>query len=167
MRFAFVVIEEDAGRAVQLRDDYALRAVDHERAMIGHQRHFTEIDLLFPNVLDGLGRAAGILIVNNQTNQYADRRRVRQSAHLAFLDVENRLTESVADVFERCVTRIADDREHRLESRVQADVVAILDRLVRLQKLLVRVDLDRQQIRNVQNRRTLTEILADTFFLSE
>ncbi len=167
MGLALVVIEEHAGRAVQLRDDHALGAVDDEGAVIGHQRHFTEIDFLLANVLDRLRVTARFLVVNDQANQHADRRRVGQAAHLALLDVEHRLAEAVAHVFERRVARVADDREYRLERGVQTDVLALFDRLVGLQELVVRIDLDRQQVRHVQDRRTLAEVLADSLFLSE
>ena len=167
VRLALVVIEEHARRAVQLRHDDALGAVDHEGAVIGHQRHLAEIDLLLTDVLDRLRRAARFLVVDDKADQYANRRRVGQAAHLAFLDVEYRLAQAIAHVLERRIARVADDREYRLERRVQTDVVAIFDRLVRLQELVVRVDLDRQQVRHVQDRRTLAEVLADALFLSE
>src|ERR1022692_4792330 len=44
---AAVMIEEHARTAVQLRDDDALGAVDDERAVLRHERQFTEINLLF------------------------------------------------------------------------------------------------------------------------
>ncbi len=167
VRLALVVIEEHAGRAMQLGDDDALGAIDDKRAVIGHQRHFTEIDFLFANVLDGLGRAARFLVVNDQAYEYTDRRGIGQSAHLALLDVEHGLAEAVAHVFERSISRIADDREDRLECGVQTDVIAIFDRLFRLQELVVRIDLDRQQVRHVQDGRTFAEVLADSLFLGE
>ncbi len=60
---AAVVIEEHAGRAVQLRDDDALGAVDDERAVVGHQRQFAEVDLLLAHVLDRLLGARRFLVV--------------------------------------------------------------------------------------------------------
>src|SRR5690349_12922823 len=61
MSLAFVVIEEHARASVQLRDDDALGAVDDERAVLGHQRHLAEIDLLLADVLDLLLRAGSFL----------------------------------------------------------------------------------------------------------
>ena len=55
---ALVVLEEHARRAVQLRDDHALGAVDDERALVGHQRHFAHVDLLLLHFLDHLATAA-------------------------------------------------------------------------------------------------------------
>ena len=135
--------------------------------MIGHQRHFAEIDLLLTDVLDRFRVTARFLVVNNQPDLDANRRRVGQSAHLAFLDVEHRLAEPVADVLERGIARVADDRKYRLESRVQSDVLALLFGLVDLQELVVRIQLNRQQVGNIENCRPLAEILADALFLCE
>src|SRR6267143_128046 len=43
-------LEENAGTAVQLRNDHALSAVDDEGAVVSHQRNFTEEDFLFLDV---------------------------------------------------------------------------------------------------------------------
>jgi hypothetical protein len=77
------------GRTVQLGDDDALGAVDDERAVLGHQRHFAEVDLLLAHVLDRLLAAAGFLVVDDQANRDAQRRGVGQPAQLALLDVED------------------------------------------------------------------------------
>src|SRR5690606_22459881 len=95
------------------------------------------------------------------------RRGIGEAAELALLDVEDRLTETVADVFQRGVAGVADDREDALESRVQAYVPPFLGRHLGLQKLLVRVDLNREQVRDFQNVRQLPEILTNAFLLSE
>ena len=91
MGLALVVIEEHARRAVQLRHDHSLGAVDHERAVIGHERHFAQVDFLLADVLHGLGSATGLLVVDDEAHIDANRCRVGQPAHLAFLDVEHRL----------------------------------------------------------------------------
>ena len=60
MGLAAVVVEEHAGRAVHLRDDDALGAVDDEGAVHGHERHVAHIDVLLLDVLDRAG--AGLLV---------------------------------------------------------------------------------------------------------
>ena len=52
VRLAAVVFEEHARRAVQLRDDHALGAVDDERAVLGHERNLAHVDLLLLHFLD-------------------------------------------------------------------------------------------------------------------
>src|SRR5690606_26598768 len=86
---------------------------------------------------------------------------------LALLDVEYGVAEAIAHVLERGVSGVADDREDALERGVQADVLALLRPQFVLQKLLVRVDLNRKQVRDLQNARQLPEILTNAFLFSE
>src|SRR5690606_28251320 len=90
-----------------------------------------------------------------------------QAAKLALLDVEDRVAQAIAHVLERGVAGIADDREHATESGVQPHLLARIRRDVELQELLIRIDLNRKEIRNAENARQLSEILADTLLFSE
>src|SRR5690606_29719111 len=63
---AFVVIEENARRSMQLGDNNALGAVDDESAAVSHQRNFSHVDFLLFDVLDGLG--GGFFIKQNQAH---------------------------------------------------------------------------------------------------
>ena len=103
MCLAAIVIEKDAGAAMQLRDDDAFGAVDDERAVVCHERQFTQIHFLFAHVLDGLLGAACFLVEHHETNFDAQRCRIGQTAKLAFLDVEDRLAQAIAHVLERGV----------------------------------------------------------------
>ena len=167
VRLAAVVIEEHARAAVQLGDDDALGAVDDERAVVGHQRQFAEVDLLLADVLDRLLGAGGFLVEHDEAHLDAQRGRVGEAAELALLDVEHGLAEPVAHVLEQRVARIADDREDAAESGMQADLVAPVLGRVGLQELAVRIELDGQQVRHLEDARTLAEILADALFLGE
>jgi hypothetical protein len=167
VRLALVVVEEHAGRAVQLRDDDTLGAVDYERAVIGHQRHLAEIDLLLTDVLDLLLRARSFLIVDHEAHEHAQRRGVRQTSELALLDVEDRIAQAIAHVLERGVAGVADDREHAAKRGVQAHLGALRARNLLLQEFLIRIDLNRKEVGNVQDARQLPEVLADAFLLSK
>ena len=52
MGLATIVVEEHTRRAMQLRDDDALGAVNDEGAVIGHQWHLAQVHFLLANVLD-------------------------------------------------------------------------------------------------------------------
>ena len=52
VRLAAVVLEEHAGRAVQLADDHALGAVHDEGAVARHERDLAHVDLLLLHFLD-------------------------------------------------------------------------------------------------------------------
>ena len=66
MGLALVMLKEYAGRAVHLRDDHALGAVDDKGARAGHERHLAHIDLLFPDILDFLFVTLALLVIDHQ-----------------------------------------------------------------------------------------------------
>jgi hypothetical protein len=126
VRLAAVVLEEHAGRAVQLRDDHALGAVDDERAVLGHERDLAHVDLLLLHLLDRLLRR--LLVHQDQAHLGAQRRAVGQAALLALDDVERRRQQREAHELEAGVARVARDREDRRERGLQALVLARLAR---------------------------------------
>src|SRR5260370_26279262 len=152
---------------MQLRHDDAIGAVDDEGAVVGHERQFAQIDLLFAHVLDGLLCTAGLLIEHHQAYLDAQRGRVGQSAQLAFLDVEHRFAQAIAHVLERGVAGVAGNGAHTVEGGVQADFVALGLRDIRLQESPVRVQLDRQQIRRAENARPLAKVLTNALLFGE
>lgn len=159
---ATVVVEEHTRRAVQLRDDDALGAVDDEGTVVGHQRDFAQIDLLLLHVLDGLGRR--LAVVDHQAHGHAQRRAIAHATLTAFTLVKHRLTQLIAHVFERGIAAVAGNREHRLQCRVQTEVLTLVRLHVFLQEFAVGIDLDGKQERHFENRALLAEVLADTLF---
>ena len=80
-------LEEDAWRTMQLADDHALRAVDNEGAVGGHQRDIAEEDFLLLHVADGAVTGLGIFVVNGETHGDLQRRGIGHTALLAFSHV--------------------------------------------------------------------------------
>ncbi len=76
-------LKEDAGRAVQLRDDDALGSVDDEGAVLRHQRNVAEEDFLLLDVADGLGAGLGVLVVNGEAHGDLERSRIGHAALFA------------------------------------------------------------------------------------
>ncbi len=126
MRLAAIVFEEHAGRTMQLRHDYALGAVDDERAGGRHQRNFAHVDLLLLNFLDR--RLRRLAVHDDQPHLGAQRRRIGQTALLAFLDVKRRLAKLKTDELEPRHAVMAGDREDRRESGLQAVVFTLTGR---------------------------------------
>ena len=153
-------VEEDARRAVELRDDDALGAVDDEGAVVGHDRDFPEVDLLLLHVADRL-RALGV-VPRDEPDRDLERRRVGHAALQALLHVVLRLLEHVADELERRGVVEVLDREDRLEHGLQARVLALLRLDLRLQEALEGLLLDLDQVRDLEDRGDLREVLADT-----
>ena len=75
--------EEDARGPVELRDDDALRAVDDERAVLGHQRDVAEEDLLFLGVPHRLDARLRVLVVDEEAEGHLERDRVGHPPLLA------------------------------------------------------------------------------------
>jgi hypothetical protein len=162
---AFVVLEEHAGRAVQLRHDHALGAVDDERAGVRHERNLAHVHLLLLQFLDRrLGRLA---IHDRQPDFRTQRRGIGEPALLALLHVERRLAEHVRDEVEPRVARVARDRKDRVERGLKALGLAALWRGLGLQESRVAFQLRRQQVRNVEHVRALGKALTDAFLFGK
>ncbi|OQA30415.1 MAG: hypothetical protein BWY57_02858 [Betaproteobacteria bacterium ADurb.Bin341] len=89
-----VVLEKHTGRTVQLRNNDALRPVNHKRTIGGHERNLAHIHFLLLDLLDRIG---SLPIHNHQADAGTQGRSIGQAALLAFLDVKGGLAQSVAD----------------------------------------------------------------------
>ncbi len=163
---ATVVVEEHAGRTMQLRDDDPFGAVDDKGAVLGHERQLAHVHFLLLDVLDGL-LGAGLLVVDDQAHLHPQRCRVGDAAHLALLHIEYRCTQPVADVLEDRVAGVALDWKHGLECRVQSEVMTMVCLAILLQEFPVRLDLGRKEVWDFEHRLLLAEVLADPFLLRE
>ena len=161
MGLALVVVEEDARRAVHLRDDDALGAVDDERAVHRHERHLAHVDFLLLDVLDRLGAGLLVDIEHDQAERHLERRRIGHAALAALVDVVLRRIEVVADELEQRRVGEVGDREHRLEHRLQALVGPPALRLLHQQELVVGRLLNLDEVRHLRHFPDGAEELAD------
>ena len=167
MRLAAIVIEENPRRAMHLRDDNPFRAIDHEGAVLGHERQFAHVHFLF---LDLLGEPVGsgaVLVEQDQPHLDPQRRRIGDAALLTLLDVEGRLAEAVVDILQTRVAGITLDRKDGIQRRMNPPILAPGRRHIELQEIAIGIELDRQQIRHVLHRRQLGEVLAKALFFGE
>src|SRR5579864_4950283 len=167
MGLAFVVIEEHARRAVHLRDDHALGAIDDERAVVGHERNVAHVDVLLLDILDRARAGLLVDIEDDKAQRHLERRSVSHAALAAFIDVIFRRLELVADEFELGGVGEVGDREHRLEHRLQALVGTPASGLLDEQELVVRCLLNLNEVRHLCDFLDLTKELADPFATSE
>ena len=110
-------VEERARRAVELRHDDALGAVDDERAVVRHQRDVAEVDLLLLDVANRLDAGVRILVPDDETDRDLERHGVGHAALLALVDVvlqlhPDRLAADVTDVAARLVLLAAARAQH-------------------------------------------------------
>src|SRR3546814_1499611 len=89
---------------------------------------------------------------------------VAHAALAALALVEHRVAELVADVFQRRVAVVADDREHRLERGVQPAVGALGRVRVGLQEFAVGIDRSEEHTSELQS---LMRISYDVFCLKK
>ena len=165
VRLAAVVIKEHAGGTVKLGNNDPLRPVNDKGAVFSHHGHFTHVDLLLLNLLDGL--VARLLIIDDELDRYPQRHRVGRATENAFLNVKGRFAKAVADIIQRRVTRVAHNREDGFEGRVQAGLQTLCGRAIRLQEALVGLQLDREQERHVHNLGKLSKVLTNPLLLCE
>jgi hypothetical protein len=130
VRLALVVVEEHARRAVHLRNDHALGAVDDEGAVVGHERDIAHVDILLLDVLDRLGARLLVDIEHDQAQRHLERRRIGHAALAALVDVILRRLEFVLDEFQHRRVGEIRDREHGFEHGLQALVGPAADRFL-------------------------------------
>ena len=167
MGLALVVIEEHAGRAVHLRDDDALGAVDDEGALLRHERDVAHVDILFLDVLHGTGAGLLVSFEHDEAQLDLQRRGIGHVALNAFLDVVLGLLELVGDVFEHGALVEILDRENGLEDRLDALVPTVSRARFALEELFVGGALNLDQVRHLHGFRDAAERLADPLLTGE
>ena len=83
---------------MQLRHDNALGSVDHEGAVVGHDRNLSEVDLLLLHVADRLRAAA--VFPRDQANGHLERGRIGHAALQTFRNVILGLLKRVSNELE-------------------------------------------------------------------
>ena len=151
MGLALVVIEEHAGRAVHLRNDHALGAVDDEGAVVGHERNVAHVDILLLDVLDRTRAGLLVDIEDDEAQRHLERRGVSHAALTALVDVVFRRLEFVFDELElRRIGKIGN-REDRFEDGLQALVGTPADGLLHQQELVIRCLLNLDEVRHLRH----------------
>ena len=167
MRLALVVVEEDARRTVHLRDDDPLGAVDDEGALVGHERDVAHVDVLLLDVLDRTGSRFLVGLKDDQTQLDLQRRGIGHVALNALFDVVLRILELVGNVLEDGAFVEVLDREHRLEDRLDALLLALARTDLALQELFVGGALDLDQVRHLHRFGNTSEGFADALLAGE
>src|SRR5262245_27889674 len=87
MSFSFVMLEKYPWRAMQLADNHALGAVDHERAIGRHERDFAEVDFLLLDILDAARPGLLVDVPEHELHRHLQRRGEGHTALMTLLDV--------------------------------------------------------------------------------
>ena len=142
----------DAGAAVQLAHDHALRAVDHERAVLRHHGDLAEEHLLLAR-----------LVLVLQAERRVERLRVRLALAQRLLVRELRRLELVLHEVQHVAAVERLDREDFVEDRLEALLLALRGRHVLLEEVVVGLRLDLDQVRRVVHVLQTAEYLAFSF----
>ena len=160
VRLTFVVIVKHARTAMKLTDHDTLGPIDDEGTVVGHQRNLTEEDFLLLHVANRLRAGVLVGIPDNQAHGHLDRSGERHAALAALVHVVLRLVERVADELDgRCLREVLN-RKDAFEYALQPDVFTLLNRHILLQKLLVTLLLDVDEVRDIDDLGDLREALA-------
>ena len=142
----------DAGAAVQLAHDHALRAVDHERAVVRHHGDLAEEHLLLAR-----------LVLVLQAERRVQRLRVRLALAQRLLVRELRRLELVLHEVQHVAAVERLDWEDFVEDRLEALLGALRGRHVLLEEVVVRLRLNLNQVRRVVDVLQTPEHLAFSF----
>ena len=95
MRFSFVMIEENAGRSMELAYDNTFGTIDDKRPSVGHQRNRTKINLLLLYIPDVGDPCLLVDIIYNQPDGDTQRNLVGHSPVYTLLNTVFNFSESV------------------------------------------------------------------------
>ncbi len=87
MGLALVMVKEHTRRAVHLRHDHTLGAIDDEGTVLCHERNIAHIDFLLFDIAQRAGTGFFIHVPNHQAQRYLQLRGIGQAPLAAFLNV--------------------------------------------------------------------------------
>ena len=154
-----IMVKEDPGRTMQLRHHDALGAVDDKGPGVCHQRNLAEVNLLLLHVANGLDGRFFIDVPNDESDDHFERRSKAHTTLPTFIDGVLRLFEGVADKLYRGGLLEILNRKDRPEHAFKANVLAFVGVRSHLQKLLVAIALDFDEVRDFDGWRNFSKIL--------
>ncbi len=150
--------EEYARRTMELRHHHALGTVDHKSALFRHIRDRTQI-----HILDHRIEILVIGVCTIKLQLGLQRHAVGQTTLQTLLNRIAGRVDIVVEKFEHEVIAGVRDREVFREDLVQALIVALLGRSVKLQEVLERLQLHLQKVRIRQRVLHRSEVYARFF----
>ena len=150
------LLEDDAGRTMQLAHHDALGAVDDEGAQVGEQRQIPQVDLF----LDDVARAALPVVQILPDNEAKRRLQGRGVGHVPLDALLLRIAGGAQlgrDVFEAEVLVHIGDRKNLLKNAVEREIPGILCDGVAVNQIAEGLELYIQEIRHRHDRIQLVE----------
>src|SRR5262249_29583033 len=119
-----------------------------------------QVDFLAALLADRLGLGLLVVVEYDEPERDLQRDRERHSAVVTLLHRVLRLAEVVRVELEQRVVVVVGDRKHRLEDRLQSELLTPVGCSILLQEGLVRSLLNLDQVRDLDDRRDLAEVFA-------
>ena len=143
---------------MELTHHYPLRPVHDKRASLGHERQFTDIDLLLTDVEHFLLRSLIFLVKDHKPDPDFERNSIGHSlletlAHLVF-----RGPQRITGELQHCRVVVVGDRKDAGQRCLEPLVLPPVRIALHLQKLLVRPLLDFNQVRDIDAGKDSREI---------
>ena len=162
VRFAAVVLKNDAGRTLELVDDDPLCAVDDKSAFFGHQGQGAEIDILLLDVADGAVARGLVRVVDHQAHLDAHGGLVGQAFGNALGLVVLGLAHFVVDELQTGSFIKVFNGENGTEHAFQALVgLAVLYRQAFLKEFLVGIYLQVEQMGDREGNLDFAELFGE------
>ena len=163
----FVMVKEDARRTVHLRNDHTLGAVHDKGTVFGHERHVAHIHVLFLDIADRTGTRVLVDIPNNQAECYAQRCGKSHATLATLFGIVFRLLKLIRNEFKSCAFRKIFNRKDALEHFLETCIVPLLLRGSGLQKLVVGILLNLNEIRERSDFADPSKAFADALSTSK
>ena len=106
---------------MHLADDHTLCSVDDEGSRRGHQRNFTQVDVLFLDVSDLLNFLFTFFFLpDNQAQSHPNWTGIGHTPNPTLLHSVLGLAQAILDIFQCRRIAVIGNREHRAEDRFEA-----------------------------------------------
>src|SRR5262249_50997353 len=151
MGLALVMVEKHTRRAVHLRNDDALGAIDDEGAVVGHERNVAHVDILLLDVLDRTSTGLFVDIEHDETQRHLERRGIRHAALATLIYIILRRLEFVLDEFKLRRIRKIGNRKNGFEYGLQSLVGTATHRLLHKQELVIGRLLNLDEVRHLRH----------------
>ena len=161
---ALVIFKENARGAVQLGDDNSLRAVDDERALLGHERDLAHVDFILP---DFFYSRRGVTVIDLELDLGTKAAGVAQTTELALCNIKLWLSQVITNKTKAGQPIVAGNREDRGKGGLKTDIFAGIRLNISLQEICIRPQLNIQQGGHCEDARTIGEAFPDALLFSE
>ena len=132
MGLALVMIKENTGGAMHLRDDHPFGAIDAKSASVGHHGQVAHVNVLFLDIENAAGFGFFVNFKYDQAQCHAQRGRIGHVPLLAFFRIIFWGFQIIGNKFQRCRPGKIRNWKNRFKNPLQAIVHTFASGNIRL-----------------------------------